>query len=178
MGVVFAAGFVSLYVYDCCGNISESMSRFRAQYRELALILSYSLMFASTVFAYWCVQMAPNPLPHPHLGLYLFLVLALLLTNLFRRKSALYTLNCLLICNYLIVVRYLFPGYLPLPAVPVLMMAFDAEKREQETLKSKMVSGMFRGCACLVVFEMLRNPYFEMEMYVVGVAVLAGVLNR
>ena len=50
----------------------------------------------------------------------------LLVVNLLRRKSVLYTLNCLLTTNYIVVVRYFLPGYLPLPAIPVFMMALDA----------------------------------------------------
>jgi hypothetical protein len=54
---------VSLYVYDCCGNISQAFEKWKTVRRELALILCFSGMFGSTFFVFWAINKnKENPL--------------------------------------------------------------------------------------------------------------------
>jgi hypothetical protein len=53
---VFSMAIVSLYVYDCCGNISEHFDNWRLNNRDWAIISSFSLMFASTAYIFYSVH--------------------------------------------------------------------------------------------------------------------------
>lgn len=47
--------FVSLYVYDCCWNISVGLEGYNYTNRELLILVSYSLMLLSTLVLYWFI---------------------------------------------------------------------------------------------------------------------------
>lgn len=41
---------IALYVYDCCGNISQYLDGWREQNRDLAVIISFLGMFSTTLY--------------------------------------------------------------------------------------------------------------------------------
>ena len=142
-------------------------------------------MFASTTFVYWSVMMATSPLPYSYLGIYIALIFTMLIVNLVRRKSVIYTLTCILTMNYLLIGKYMLtpePGSLhsaaPLFIGPYYMMAFDAEKREHERVKSHVLSSAFRACACLVMVTLLNDATFPLELPLGVVFVLASVFGK
>jgi hypothetical protein len=53
---VFSLILVSMYVYDCCGNISQCFEQWKAVRRELALLFCFVGMFGSTIFVFWQIK--------------------------------------------------------------------------------------------------------------------------
>jgi hypothetical protein len=144
---VFSMTVVSLYVYDCCGNLSESLDSWRLNNRDWALIFSFLLMFGSTAFVFYSIHSnTESPLQYEYSGIYLLIVVVILIGNMLRRRSVIYTLIGILTMNYLIGSRYLISKKLsdsflglseiPFAVVPYLMMALQAEKVEREKIKS------------------------------------------
>lgn len=52
---VFSLGVVSIYVYGCCGNISESFDNWKTNNRDWAIISSYTFMFCSTAYVFYSI---------------------------------------------------------------------------------------------------------------------------
>lgn len=70
---IFSLGVISLYVYDCCGNISEHYDNISIQRRDIALIVSVLGMFSTTMYILWQIYKNPeNPLYYPYSGVYVF----------------------------------------------------------------------------------------------------------
>lgn len=107
IGSVFTMGIVSLYVYDCCGNISEHFDNWRLNNRDWAIMGSFALMFTSTAYIFYSVHKdTQNPLKYEYSGIYLMVVIVVLIGNMLRRRSVIYTLVGVLTMNYLIGSRY------------------------------------------------------------------------
>lgn len=105
---VFSLTIVSIYVYDCCGNISERFDNWRINNRDWAIIGSFALMFTSTAFVFYSIYSTPSEKPkYDYSGIYLLIVLLILVGNMLRGRSVIYTLIGILIMNYLIGARYL-----------------------------------------------------------------------
>ena len=103
---VFALAILSIYVYDCCGNISEQFDNWRIHNRDWAIISSFVFMFASTAFVFYSIY--GNKLQYNYSGIYLLMVFLILVGNMVRGRSVIYTLIGILTMNYLVGSRYLF----------------------------------------------------------------------
>ncbi len=53
---VFSLAIVSIYVYDCCGNISQHFDNWCLNNRDWAIITSYTLMFATTAYIFYSLH--------------------------------------------------------------------------------------------------------------------------
>ena len=105
---LFSVGVVSLYVYDCCGNISNYLDNWREQNRDIAVIVSSTLMLGTTFYLFWQVFIREDkPLVYPRVGIYCIILVLLLVGNYLRRRSIMYTMTGVLTINYLIAARYL-----------------------------------------------------------------------
>jgi hypothetical protein len=106
---IFSLFMVCLYVYDCCGNISHSFDKRKEQYRDLALIFSYTIMFATTAYIIWQIfKNEERPLEYTYSGIYLVEVVMIAVGNAVRKRSIIYSLLGVLTINYLIAARHFF----------------------------------------------------------------------
>jgi hypothetical protein len=53
---VFSLAIVSIYVYDCCGNISQHFDSWRLNNRDWAILCSYTLMFVTTTYIFYSLH--------------------------------------------------------------------------------------------------------------------------
>lgn len=53
---VFSMALVSIYVYDCCGTITEHFDNWRIRHRDWALLGSYTLMGLSTIYVIYALH--------------------------------------------------------------------------------------------------------------------------
>jgi hypothetical protein len=134
----FSLVMVSLYVYDCCGNISYWLSGWKTVRREFALLATFIAMLGSTILLLYSVFKS-NEVHYPFTGSYLLLLVLISLGHLFRNRTMLYALVGTLTMNYLVAARcikwenlFLSSPHLPLTLIPFFMMALDAEKKERK----------------------------------------------
>jgi hypothetical protein len=139
---VFSLAIVSIYVYDCCGNISQHFDNWCLNNRDWAIISSYTLMFATTTYIFYSVHKdAEDALNYEYSGIYLLMVLVVLLGNILRRRSVIYTLMGVLVMNYLVASRYFLSVKInehlqALATLPYFMMALQAEHAERNKVQA------------------------------------------
>ena len=134
---VFAMTVVSQYVYDCCGNISAHFDHWRMNNRDWAIIGSFLLMFSTTAYIFYSIHKdAADALNYEYSGIYLLMVFIILVGNMLRGRSVIYTLMGVLVMNYSIASRYFLSTIVnenlqAVVTLPYFMMALQAEKTER-----------------------------------------------
>lgn len=134
---VFSMTIVSIYVYDFCGNTSERFDNWRLNNRDWAVGFSFFFMFLSTTYVTYSIfKKSENPLQYEYAGIYLLILLLIIIGNMLRGRSVIYTLLGILTINYLIASRYLIStrvegstiakAGIPFSTIPYLMMALHA----------------------------------------------------
>jgi hypothetical protein len=108
---IFSLAIISFYVYDCCGNISQSLDNWNTQHRDLAVIFSFLGMSATTAFIIWQIyENTSSNLVYEYSGIYLLEIILIVIGGLLRRRSIIYSLLGVVAINYLIAARYFFHG--------------------------------------------------------------------
>lgn len=102
---IFSMAIVSIYVYDCCGTITSHFDNWRIRHRDWALIGSYTLMSVSTIYVIHALH-SEEKVKYELSGIYLLIVLLILVGNLVRGRSVIYTLLGILTMNYLLFSRF------------------------------------------------------------------------
>lgn len=180
----FSLVMVSLYVYDCCGNISHWLNGWQTVRREFALIGAFTVMAGSTLLLLYSVFKS-NEVHYPFTGIYLLLLVLISIGHLFRNRTILYALVGALTMNYLVAARcikwdsaLLSSPHLPLTLIPFFMMALDAEKKERKEVDNPLYAAIFRSCLCLGIFSVLYIGSQPLEL-ILGCVFLFGLLiNR
>lgn len=171
---IFALLMVSLYVYDCCGNISHHFDEWSKNHRDLAIIGSFLGMLVSTAFIIWEIYKENEThLRYRNSGVYLLEIVLIVLGNFLRRRSILYALLGVLVMNYLVAARHIIHDdpqvvniaektNLPLEYLLYFLMAIDAEKRERDSIKAERYATLFKTCAYLAAYSLLNEVQFPL----------------
>lgn len=187
---IFALMMVCLYVYDCCGNMSHYLNSWKEQHRDLALLLSFGAMLATTGYVGCQIyRNSEDPLFYQYSGIYLLQILLMVLGNLVRRRSIIYSLLGVLVINYLIAMRHLLHSQLhspslitmaklPLEYIPYFLMALDAEKREREAMQAQTYKSLFKTCAYLAAYSLLNDSQFPLELLLGGVFIFGLLVGK
>lgn len=96
----------------------------------------------------------------------------ILVGNLVRGRSVIYTLLGILSMNYLLFSRFFINkevsdeinifSNLPFTVIPYFMMAFQAEKREREELKTDKFYELFLSCISFAAYCILNDNSFPL----------------
>lgn len=115
------------------------------------------------------------------LGIYILMIALILVGNLLRQRTVISTLLAVLFMNYLIASRHYshIQAYrIPIYALPFLVMALDAEKKERRQLGGYGHLRIFKLCMALACFGILRNPSFPLEMILGSIFIFGVIINR
>jgi hypothetical protein len=110
-------------------------------------------------------------------------VVIILLGNMLRKRSVIYTLMGVLTMNYLIGSRYFLSSTLPasllgLATLPYFMMALQAERKERDRINAGTYSNFFMTCISMAGFSLLNDSSFPLELLLGGVFIVGIIFNR
>ena len=105
-----------------------------------------------------------------------------------RRRSIIYSLLGVFAVNYLIAMRHFLhrkesSGFIKAAEIPVevllyIIMAFDAEKRERDRIKTDQYKSVFKASVYLTVYSLLNDGQFPLELMFAFVFMCLLILGK